>query len=76
MTKKRTGPKVNRDQKRADLGSGQNSEDGLTDAEKAVGVHILGKKDMQRHFGTADVNSDQHGPIKDNKEANNNEMSN
>lgn len=59
MTKKRTRPELKRDQQKTDIVSGQNSADDLTNAEKTVGVHIIGKKDMQRHFGTSDANADQ-----------------
>lgn len=41
--------------------SGTNSSDDLTEAEKTVGVHILGKLDNERHFGK----SKPVGPKKD-----------
>lgn len=58
MKKKRKMPKTeSRDKSETDKASGANSGVDLTDTEKKVGVHILGKRDMQRHFGTSEVDA-------------------
>lgn len=60
MSRKRT--KLNIDSKvkiEMDNSSGTNGPDDLIETEKIVGIHILGKLDMQRHFGTSDFNA--HG---------------
>ena len=52
MKKNRTVPKTkSRDKSETENVSDTNSADGLTEAEKIVGVHILGTRDMNRHFG-------------------------
>ncbi len=54
MKKNRIVPQTrSRDKSETDNVSDTNSADGLTDAEKIVGVHILGTRDMKRHFGAS-----------------------
>lgn len=60
MTKKRIKPKINSEYKnQRNKDSDQRDADGLKEKEKMVGVHILGKEDTQRHFGTPRANVDE-----------------
>lgn len=67
MKSKRKAPKTNsRDKK--DIGGSSGTKDAadLTEAEKLVGVHILGKEDTVRHFpssGDAEQEDSEHDSI-------------